>query len=131
LLRQFLTFTVVGGVSTLCHFATLIVLHEAFGLSVLWSTTWGFIVGGVINYALNRRLTFADSSVGLIAVPRFLVVALTGMALNTGTMAVLAQLAPQVQYLLRQCTVSAIVLLYNFVLNRVWTFRSAAARSTP
>ena len=123
LATQFGIFAVVGGVSTACHFATLWLLHERFGTGLIVATTTGYLVGAVVNYVLNRRFTFAQSKAGLEAEPRFATVVLLGMALNAGIMALLARVAPDVDYLLRQCLATGTVLVFNFVLNRAWTFR--------
>lgn len=127
LVRQFLTFAVVGGVSTACHFAVLFALHEWARIGVVAGTSCGAAVGAIVNYLLNRRITFAASAGGSGAIPRFALVAITGLALNSASMAVLEQLVPQVHYLLRQCAVTGLVLLYSFTMNKFWTFRHGAA----
>lgn len=125
---QFGVFAVVGGVSTACHFATLWTLHQPLAVNLIVATTAGYLVGAVVNYLLNRRFTFATSRTAhQAAVPRFATVVLMGMALNAGIMAALAYLAPGVNFLLRQCVATGIVLVFNFVLNRHWTFRDAEA----
>lgn len=125
--RQFVTFAVVGAVSTGCHFLVLFALHEWAGLGVVAATSWGAAVGAVVNYILNRRVTFAGSGAGAAAIPRFALVALTGLGLNSGSMALLEQAIPQVHYLVRQCFVTGLVLLYSFSMNKWWTFRGRSA----
>lgn len=123
---QFVVFAVVGGVSTACHFATLWTLHVPLGVDLIVATTAGYVVGAVVNYLLNRRFTFATSTTAhQAAVPRFATVVLMGMALNAGIMAALAHVAPGVNFLLRQCVATGTVLVFNFVMNRHWTFRTA------
>jgi putative flippase GtrA len=120
---QFGIFAVVGAVSTGCHFAVLWTLRERLGAGLILATTAGYLVGAVVNYVLNRRITFAHSRAGHEAIPRFATVVLAGMALNAGIMALLERLVPGVDYLLRQCAATGAVLIFNFVLNRAWTFR--------
>jgi putative flippase GtrA len=128
LLVQFGVFAVVGAVSTACHFATLWTLHQPLGVNLIVATTMGYLVGAVINYLLNRNITFSTARTAHeAAVPRFATVVLAGMALNAGIMAVLERTAPGVNFLLRQCVATGIVLVFNFVLNRLWTFRPADA----
>jgi len=125
---QFGVFAVVGGVSTACHFATLWTLHQPLGVNLIVATTAGYLVGAVVNYLLNRKVTFSTSrTTHDVAVPRFATVVLAGMALNAGIMALLARVAPEINFLLRQCAATGIVLVFNFVLNRHWTFRHADA----
>ena len=55
LLRAFLTFGLVGAVGTACHYATLISLVELLAVDPVVATSAGFMVGMVVNYALNYR----------------------------------------------------------------------------
>lgn len=130
LLRQFVTFAVVGGVSTACHFFVLFALHEWVHIGVVPATSAGAAVGAVVNYVLNRRITFVASGAGAGAILRFSLVAITGLGLNSGSMAVLEHIVPQIHYLLRQCVVTGLVLLYSFTMNRLWTFRSDSGGGT-
>jgi len=128
LLMQFGVFALVGAASTACHFATLWTLHQPLGVNLIVATTAGYLVGAVVNYLLNRNVTFSSSRTAHeAAVPRFATVVLAGMALNAGIMALLARIAPEINFLLRQCVATGIVLVFNFVLNRHWTFRHADA----
>lgn len=127
---QFGVFAVVGGLSTACHFATLWTLHQLLGVNLIVATTAGYLVGAAVNYLLNRRFTFSTSKAShWAAAPRFATVVLAGMALNATFMAALAYAAPGVNFLLRQSVATGVVLVFNFVLNRHWTFRDADASS--
>lgn len=130
LFRQFVTFAIVGGVSTACHFFVLLSLHEWARVGVVLATSAGATIGAVVNYVLNRRITFAVSGGGASAILRFSLVAVTGLGLNSGSMAVLEHIVPQVHYLLRQCVVTGLVLLYSFAMNRFWTFRHGIGGGT-
>jgi len=55
--KQFVLFATIGAVGTGGHFLTLILLVEAAGVSAVWATTAGFIVGALINYFLNYHFT--------------------------------------------------------------------------
>jgi len=123
LFRQFVTFAVVGGVSTVCHFFVLFALHEWVCVGVVPATSAGAAVGAVVNYVLNRRITFPASGGGASAILRFSLVAITGLGLNSGSMAALEQFVPQVHYLLRQSVVTGLIMFYSFAMNRFWTFR--------
>jgi hypothetical protein len=50
---QFLAYAVVGTVATLVHYSLLIALVQAAGMDPLFSSTAGFVVGGVTAYFLN------------------------------------------------------------------------------
>jgi putative flippase GtrA len=82
----------------------------------------GYVVGAIINYVLNKKVTFSDVNVGLDAVPRFSLVVITGLALNGFLMAIMDYFMLLVPYLLRQCVATAVTLLSNFYLHKRWTF---------
>jgi len=121
--KQFGLFLAVGGISTACHFLVLWALREFAGLGVVLATTIGYLVGAIVNYVLNKRITFSDVTVGMDAVPRFSLVVLTGLALNGFLMAVMEHVIAEVPYLLRQCVATAVTLVCNFCLHKQWSFR--------
>jgi putative flippase GtrA len=123
---QFAVFAVAGGLSTVCHLVVLYALHDIAGLGVITATTWGATVGAIVNYALNRGITFSHSTPGSGAIARFAVVAAIGLGLNAAGMALLDSGVPHVHYLVRQCAVTSFVLIYSFSLNKLWTFRDMA-----
>ena len=74
-----------------------------------------------MNYRLNHRYTFeSDRSHGR-ALPRFALVALSGIAVNAAVVAaMIAFVSPN--YLLAQVAATAVVLVSGFLVNRAWTF---------
>lgn len=115
-------YTLVGGIATAAHYLSLMVLVEVFGVSPALSAFCGAIVGAVLAYWGNRRITFDASSASHgRAVPRFALVALAGALIN----ALVVWLGVQtlgVHYLLAQAAATAAVLLLTYHLNRNWTF---------
>lgn len=122
-LRQFLTFGLVGLVGTAAHYLVLAFLVELLASPVLLATTTGFVVGAVVNYVLNRRFTFSSTAPHHIALPKFLTVAAAGAVLNGAVVGLLVALTPW-HYLLAQLLATAVVLVWNFVANLLWTFRT-------
>ena len=57
LLRQALTFAVVGGISTVINYA-LFYLLLSFGTNYLLSSASGYILGVLVGFVLNRNFTF-------------------------------------------------------------------------
>jgi putative flippase GtrA len=123
---QFLIFVFVGGISAVCHFAVLVALHEVMHVPLVPATTVGALCGAVVNYWLNRVYTFARSRPARHAYSRFGLVAFGGLAINALSMAALEHLVPGVPYLIRQCIVTAAVLVYSYLANKHWTFRNVA-----
>ncbi len=119
--RQFILFAAIGAVGTGGHFLTLILLVEWAGLSAVWATTAGFIVGALINYFLNYHITFKSDKAHREAMLKFFMVALLGAGMNTLIVFVGVDLMA-VHYLVVQVVASSLVLIWNFSANKFWTF---------
>lgn len=122
LLTRFVSFASVGAVGTVAHYLVLWSLVEIGGVGVLPATTAGFVAGAVINYGLNRRITFASNAPHASALPKFLAVATAGAFLNAAMMKLFA-VYTDLHYLLAQVGATIVVLVWNFGANALWTFR--------
>jgi len=122
--RQVSSFLVVGGVATAVHYAVLIGLRELAHAPVIPATLTGYVFGGVTNYVLNRRHTFETDRSHREAGWRFALVAGTGFCLTWALMTLLnGKLG--IPYILAQMFTTLLVMSFNFVVHRLWTFRSA------
>jgi len=119
--RQFILFATIGAVGTGGHFLTLVLLVEFAGLSAVWATTAGFVVGALINYVLNYHLTFKSDKAHREAMLKFFIVALVGAGMNMLIMYIGVDVMAQF-YLLVQVAASSVVLLWTFSANKLWTF---------
>ena len=122
-LVQFMGFAAVGLFGTVAHYAVLWLLVESVHIAVVPATTAGFVVGAVVNYALNRRFVFASNASHVVALPKFLLVAACGAVINGLAVAWLLAIT-DVHYLLIQLVATAAVLVWNFAANYLWTFRA-------
>lgn len=120
-LKQFIVFTGVGGIGTGGHYLTLITLVENHILSAVPASVAGFGVGAVINYLLNYHFTFNSKKSHKEAMSKFFIVASIGAVINTALMYVGVNIV-HTYYLLAQIAATAIVLLWNFLINKYWTF---------
>ena len=119
--REFWVFVGVGGVATGAHYALLVVLVQLFHAEPTLASTAGFVLGAVINYILNYRITFRSTRAHASAIPRFIAAAASGMVLNALLVA-LGVHGLRVHYLVAQVVSTTIVLFWNFVINKYWTF---------
>jgi putative flippase GtrA len=119
--RQFAAFSGVGVVAAVVHYGVLIGLVELARWNPVAATLAGYAGGGVVSYALNRRLTYASERPHAEATWRFAVVAFVGFLLTGLFMQVFTGRlgAP---YLPAQLVTTGIVLVWSFVAHRAWTF---------
>ena len=91
------------------------------------ATLAGYVAGGLVSYALNRRHTYRSRRPHAEAGWRFALVALVGFGLTGGLMHAFTDVlgAP---YLPAQVLTTGIVLLWSFAAHRLWTFGAASPR---
>ena len=129
---QFGRFLVVGGIATALQYAVLIALTAGAGVQPLLASSIGFVASATANYTLNRRFTFHSDVDYVAGLERFLIIAGVGLTLNAAVMAAATAVAGA-NYIVAQLVATAVVLLWNFHANRLWTFSnrlSTSARST-
>jgi len=119
---QFAKFASVGVIGTIAHYAVLIVAVELLQADAVLASSAGALAGATVNYALNYSFTFASEKRHRDALPKFLLVASVGFVLN-GILMVLITNLFGVMYLFAQFATTILVLLWNYIGNRLWTFR--------
>lgn len=119
---QFTKFAGVGAIGTIGHYAVLVALVHLAGLDPVLSSGAGALVGAVINYVLNYKCTFHSDQRHVQAAPKFVAVAAVGLVVNVLMMALLVDVLG-FYYLVAQVIATGVVLVWNFLGNRYWTFR--------
>lgn len=121
LTRQISAFAVVGLIAALAHYGALVGLVEGAGWRAVPATLVGYVAGGLVSYALNRRHTFASDRPHAEAGWRFAAVAGVGFGLTWGFMHLFVDVlgAP---YLPAQLVTTGLVLVWSFLANKLWTF---------
>ncbi|TKB90004.1 MAG: GtrA family protein [Nitrospira sp.] len=120
LTNQFIRFCLVGSVGTAVHYSALVAIAHFQGKPILGSAV-GFVLGAMVNYVLNYRYTFQSASRHHETLAKFFATACAGLVLNTLVMGVLTGLLG-VHYFVSQLLATAGVVLWNFTVNRRWTF---------
>jgi len=124
-LARLVRFTLVGAVATAIQYALLILLVRAFGMAPTPASSIGFILSAIVNYLLNYRFTFKSDRPHAPAAAKFAALAAAGLLINALIMHSLV--AAGVPYLIAQVGASAVVLLWNFIGNSLWTFGAGPA----
>lgn len=123
--NQFICFAAVGTVGTLFHYTVLISLVRFLELRPVIGSAAGFAVGALVNYTLNYYITFRSTRSHRAAMPKFYLVALVGLGINTAVMYALNEWL-MFHYLVAQIITTGAVLLSNFIGNKLWTFKEVA-----
>jgi len=123
--KQFIKFCTVGGISAVIHYSVLHSLTEGFGVWYLYSNTFGFIASAIFNFFANKFWTFRDKELGHRAFRqslKFIIVLTAGLLINTGIIYSLKEWAG-FDYRLAWIFATGSLTFWNFLFNRVWTFR--------
>lgn len=118
---RFGRFLGVGAFATGLQYALLVLGCEVLAVDPVAASAVGFVVSAVANYWLNYHFSFRSSRRHRSAAGRFALVAGAGLALNTLLMQTLAEHLG-LQYLLAQVLTTAVVLIWNFFANALWSF---------
>ncbi len=124
--RQFAAFFGVGLVAAIVHYGALIGLVEAAGVDPVPATLVGYVAGGFVSYAMNRRLTYASHRPHAEATWRFTIVAGVGFLLTWALMHIGTRWL-DAPYLPAQVVTTGIVLFWSFAAHKLWTFRDPPA----
>lgn len=118
----FARYTLAGGIATAVHYAVLLALVEVLHLPPAPAAAIGALCGAAVAYVGNRRFTFTDTTAAHSrALPRFLLVAVVGAALN-GLIVWVGNNVLGWHYLFAQALATLLVLFLTYRLNRHWTF---------
>ena len=119
-------FAGLGVIGTLGHYTVLVVLVQFWAVDPVFASSLGFVVGAVINYILNYHFTFRSRKRHSEALTKFLIVAIIGAGIN-GFIMYIGVENTRINYMIIQLFATLVVLLWNFIVNSLWTFAHPAA----
>lgn len=121
LARQVSRFAVAGGAGTVAHYLILVALVNLCAVRAGIAAFVGAATGACIVYLLNHKFTFDTSRRHRETFPRFVLMAMTGAVLNGGIVGRLS--AAGLYFLFAQVAATVAVLMFNFVVSKLWIFR--------
>lgn len=122
--RQFIKFGVVGASSTVINWGIYLFLTRYFSTYYLFATIVAFIFAVFNSYIWNRRWTFRSSDPKRAKqFTKFLIVSAVGLGLNTLIMFLVVDKI-KISDIYGLVIATAIVTLWNFTANKMWTFKS-------
>ena len=129
--RQFVKFAIVGGSCALVDWGVFYAIKALFinwlpvDLQVIkqLAKALSFIISASLNYIFNRKWTFRSTDKKIAAqVVKFFVVAAIGLGLNSLIFYIITGLLVW-RDIYGLLIATALVTLWNFFINRIWTFK--------
>ncbi|MBF0254221.1 MAG: GtrA family protein [Candidatus Omnitrophica bacterium] len=125
--KPFVKYCLVGVSGTLIDVGTLYALVEYAGWPVLTATSASFLFSVINNFFWNKVWTFRNRSTNIRKLfIKFFLVALGGLALTNLCMWTLVSAG--LWYIWAKLITSAVVLSWNFLVNKYWTFKIRSPR---
>lgn len=119
---RLLRYAVTGGLSTLTHVGTTVVLVEVAGLRAVVASTLGFVLSIAVSYTLQKSWVFTSTARHRGALPKFLVAAGAAALLNSGVLTLGTEVL-DLHYLPVQVVALVLIPVSNYLINSWWTFR--------
>ena len=122
-IKEFLKFAFVGGIGTLVNVAILYLLTEKIGIYYMVSAVFSFVVAMTSNFVLNKLWTFKEN-IGLNVGRKYLqfgLVSIAALLVNLFFLYLFTEIF-RVYYIISQILAIGIVLIINFLGNKIWTF---------
>lgn len=122
--RQAARFVVVGAAATATHLSIGLLLAERLGLAPFWANLSAFAAAVFVSYFGNLVWTFGLAEEGLGRLPRFVVIALAGLAVNQSIVFATVDVAGW-SYRVALVIVVLAVPALTYLASRHWVFRTA------
>jgi putative flippase GtrA len=122
MLKPVLRFAVSGGLATATHVLVFVLLVEWLAVRPVLAAAPAFMVALFVSYGMNYHWTFSASGLHRVLLPRFVVVALLGLALNLGITYAVVDVA-HYWYGYALLMVVLLVPLVTFLLSKFWVFK--------
>jgi dolichyl-phosphate beta-glucosyltransferase len=117
-------YSVIGVMGTIIDIGGLFVLVNYFRFPVLAAATISFLLAVTNNYVFNKNWTFKSRSTNNRKLfIKFLIVHVIGLSINLSGIFVLVNLLG-VWYIFAKIFITFFVLIWNFLANKLWTFRT-------
>ncbi len=121
-LTQLASYGGAGLAAAVAHYGVLVGLVELFAWRAVPATLLGFVAGGVVSYALNRRFTFDATRSHAAAGWRFVLIAAAGFVATYALMSLFVE-RWGLPYLPAQVVTTLAVMALTFSGHKLWSFR--------
>jgi len=126
-----LRYLVVGGLAFVTDAGTLWLCHGVLGLAIWLATSFAFVTSYIVNFGLNRTLTFADQGARDGAMRdqtiKFTILVAANFVATEAIMNGLTSKSVDLNYLLAKVLSTGVLTVVNFFAYRHWVFATTAA----
>ena len=119
-----LRYGISGVASTLAHLGTMSLLTYVFQIQSTVASSIGFSLSVVVSYSLQRFWVFSDAASDYKSGFKFLAVTSMAFCLNLAVMWIGTELL-HIEPIVPQAVAVAIIPVFNFLVNRAWTFKKS------
>lgn len=128
-IKQFVKFSIVGGLGTLINIAILYAFTEVFNVYYIASEIIAFIVSGLNNYILDKVWTFKEKIEDKIVLKyfQFFSVSVISLLINLIVLYILVEYFV-FWYVFAEIVAIICAFLFNFTGNKIWTFKKIGER---
>ena len=118
---RFIKFGMVGVINTLVNWIIFFILN-ALGMYYILANIIAYILGTVNSYLWNTLWVFKyKDKASTETTIKFIILNLIGLGLNTGILDVLVDLC-NLNKFIGLVTTTAIVMIINYIVNKLWVF---------
>jgi putative flippase GtrA len=122
-LLHFMTYAAIGATGTAVQYVILFIAVTSGGAAPATASSVGAVLGALVNYWLNCRITFRTSRDHTVQLPKFAATAFAGIVVTWIVMSTLTR-HEHIHFMIAQCIATAASLLLTYVVNSCWTFRA-------
>lgn len=120
---RFMKYSLIGSGTFLFDLLLLYIFTDILGVGYVTSAGVSFLIAVSCNYLLSRKLVFSETTRGhREGYVYFLAIALSGLALVTGSMYILVEYLG-VHYLVARVFVSGVTGIWNYTMNLLFNFK--------
>jgi len=115
-------FIVVGSLAAATHMLAALIIVESGLASPAWANVGAFACAFLVSFIGHRRYTFQHAGKTSESLGKWLIVSISGFALNQILYVSALHLFPQIFYLALLFAVTAMVAIFSYLLGKYWAF---------
>ena len=122
--KNFPIFFIIGCGCAVLDLALIYILTDIVGIWYLLSGVLSFVVTASVNFALNKRFTFRNTSTEYRKqYSQFIIVAIMGLMINTSVLYLCTSVLG-IWYLVSRVVSSLVAMVWNYLMNSKVVFRT-------